>query len=66
MVHTDDHAAWELTGGMFQKRPVVVHKEQFKTAPCSDSSPNTGTMKCVTNSMLFPPPTAKAPVPIIP
>ena len=29
----DDHATWELTSGMLQKQPVVVHKEQFKTAP---------------------------------
>ena len=33
VVHTDDHATWELTRVMFQKQLVVVHKEQFKTAP---------------------------------
>ena len=65
MVHTDDHATWELIGGMFQKQPAVVHKEQFKTAPYSDSSPITGMMKCVTNSILLFPPIAKAPVPAV-
>ena len=49
MVHTYDHANWELTSGMFQKQPVVVHKEHFKTAPYSDSNPIMGMMKCVTN-----------------
>ena len=63
VVHTDNHATWELTSGMFQKQPVVAHNEQFKTAPYSDSSPIIGMMKCVANSMLFSPPVAKAPVP---
>ena len=62
MVHTNHDAIWELTCGMFQK-PIIVHKEQFKSAPCFDSSPITGMMKCVTDSMLFPPAIAKAPVP---
>ena len=50
MVHTDDHAIWELTSGKFQKQPVVVHKDQFKTVACSDYKRITGMMRCVTNS----------------
>ena len=64
-LHWDGHATWELTSGMCQKQPVVVHKEQFKTAPYSDSSPLIGMMKCVTNSMLFFTPLSKAPVPAV-
>ena len=45
VLHWDDHTIWELGSGMFQKIPVVVHKEQVKTGPYFDSSPVTRMMK---------------------
>ena len=64
-VHWDDHATWELTSRLFQKQLVVVHKEQFKSAPYSDSNPLPGIMKCLTNSMPFFPPPSKARAPTV-